>query len=87
MTSDELVKMLYQIGDSFNKTSIWTTIILTGGLMVLGIFVFSYARLELWERKTIQKINNQTKQYKPTKYIVISDFGKKLRVFEEAENN
>ena len=55
--------------------------------MILGIFVFSYVRLELWERKTIQKINNQTKQYKPTKYIVISDFGKKLRVFEEAENN
>lgn len=47
MSSDELIKMLYQIGDSFNKTSIWPTLMLIGGLMIFGTFVFSYVRLEL----------------------------------------
>ena len=50
MSSDELIKTLYQISDSFKETSWWPTIRLVGGLIVLGSFVICYISLELWER-------------------------------------
>ena len=58
MSSDELIKTLYQISDSFKETSLWPTIRLVGGLIVLGSFVVCYIVLELWERKILKRINN-----------------------------
>lgn len=59
MSSDELIKTLYQISDSFKETSLWPTIRLVGGLIVLGSFVLCYIALELWERKILKRINNE----------------------------
>ena len=58
MSSDELIKTLYQISDSFKETSWWPTIRLVGGLIVLGSFVICYISLELWEREILKRINN-----------------------------
>jgi hypothetical protein len=58
MSSDELIKTLYQISDSFKETSLWPTIRLVGGLIVLGSFIICYIGLELWERKILKRINN-----------------------------
>jgi hypothetical protein len=59
MSSDELIKTLYQISDSFKETSWWPTIRLIGSLIVLGSFVICYIGLEFWERKILKRINNE----------------------------
>ena len=63
MSSDELIKTLHQISDSFKETSLWPTIRLVGGLIVLGSFIICYIVLDLWEayilRKILKRINNE----------------------------
>jgi hypothetical protein len=62
MSSDELIKTLYQISDSFKETNLWPTIKLIGSLTVLGSFIICYIVLDLWEayilRKILKRINN-----------------------------
>ena len=58
MSSDELIKTLYQISDSFKETSLWPTVRLVGGLIVLGSFVICYIGFEFWQRKILKRINN-----------------------------
>jgi hypothetical protein len=64
MSSDELIKTLYQISDSFKETSLWPTIRLIGSLIILGVFVICYIVLDLWEayilRKILKRITNES---------------------------
>lgn len=56
MSSDELVKILRSISDSFYTEPLWAKIEPLLGFIVLGVMVYFYIRMTLWEQNTIKKL-------------------------------
>ena len=61
MSSDELVKTLYQISNSFNNESVWPFIRSMASIGLLIFFVGLYAYLTIMENN-IRRINNDKRR-------------------------